>query len=78
MPVITIDIGILTKEQKTELLERLTDPTSSITKIPKDAFVVVINELEDANIGIGGRPIGELKQRAGAPEAILVEQSTHL
>ena len=62
MPVISIEIGKLTKEQKKEIIKQITTTTSEITKIPENAFTVLIHELSDENIGIGGRDIGEIKE----------------
>lgn len=64
MPVINIEIGKLSQEQKTELIATLSSTASTITNIPLNAFTVVINELADDNIGIGGKTIGELKAQA--------------
>lgn len=64
MPVISLEIGKLPLEQKTRLIEELSNTASVITSIPLSAFTVVINELEDSNIGIGGKTIGQLKTEA--------------
>jgi 4-oxalocrotonate tautomerase len=61
MPVITIDIGILeTRQKKAELIKALTEAASSATKIPVERFIVQINELENDNIGIGGRLLSDI------------------
>lgn len=65
MPVISVEIGKLSQEQKRELIGNLSATAAAITSIPLNAFTVVINELEDDNIGIGGKTIGELKAQAG-------------
>lgn len=65
MPVISLDIGKLSEPEKTALIEKLKYIAAEITNIPISAFTVVINELSDANIGIGGISIGELKAQAG-------------
>jgi len=64
MPVISLEIGKLPNEQKTRLIEELSVTAAAITNIPLGAFTVVINELDDANIGIGGKTIGQLKAEA--------------
>jgi len=64
MPVISLEIGKLPIEQKAELISKLSTAAAAITNIPLNAFTVVINELEDDNIGIGGKTIGELKAEA--------------
>lgn len=62
MPYITIESGALTSEQKKALIEQLTVTASEITHIPAQFFMVSIKELPDENIGIGGKPIDELKR----------------
>ncbi len=61
MPLITIESGSLTVEQKTQLIEKMTTIASEITHIPKEFFFVSITELSDENIGIGGKSIGKIK-----------------
>lgn len=61
MPVITINIGTLeTREAKAELVTALTAAASSATKIPAGKFVVLINEMEHDNIGVGGRLLSDV------------------
>ena len=55
MPVITLDIGKLPKEQKVAIVKEFTDTASRVTGIPKDAFYVFLNEYDDDNVGIGGQ-----------------------
>lgn len=62
MPYISIESGALTSEQKKELIERLTVTASEITNIPAQFFTVTIKELPDENLGIGGKPIDEIKR----------------
>jgi 4-oxalocrotonate tautomerase len=62
MPVITVDIAKITNEQKKGLIEKLSAAAETVTKIPLNAFVVVINECEDDNIGVGGKPLSEIKK----------------
>lgn len=65
MPIISLDIGKLSELEKSDLIEKLSATAAEITNIPLGAFTVVINELDDTNIGIGGKSIGELKAQAG-------------
>ena len=61
MPVITVDIGTLeTVEKKGELIKALTEAASSATSIPQDKFIVLINEFDRDNIGIGGKSLSQL------------------
>lgn len=54
MPVITINMAALTREKKAELVRTLTRNASEITGIAAEKFIVLINELERDNIGVGG------------------------
>ena len=58
MPVITIDIGNLGKEKKASLVRELTAKASEVTQIT--AEIVLINEMERDNIGIGGKLLSEI------------------
>ncbi len=60
MPVITIDIGILDKEKKANLVRELTAKASEVTQIPAEKFIVLINEMERDNIGVGGKLLSEI------------------
>jgi 4-oxalocrotonate tautomerase len=64
MPVIRIDIGRegLTKELKKQLIERLTDTAVEVTRIPKPAFSVIIQEHDDANYGVGGLTLDKVRK----------------
>ncbi len=64
MPIIRIDIAKIPREQKLSLIEKITEVSSEITKIPSAAFTVLINELEDDNIGVGGKPLAEVRKSA--------------
>ena len=60
MPVITIDTAALSKEKKEQLVSTLTRNASEITGIAPDKFIVLINELERDNIGVGGKLLSEI------------------
>lgn len=60
MPVITIDIGKLEREKKEALVRELTLKASEVTRIPADKFIVLINEMERENIGVGGKLLSEI------------------
>ena len=62
MPLITIESGKLTKEQKSELISRITRAASVIMNVPDEFFFVSIKELSDENIGIGGKTIDKIKK----------------
>lgn len=61
MPYITIESGILSNEQKEQLIEQLTKVSSEIMNVPKEFFAITIKELPDKNFGIGGRTIDKVK-----------------
>lgn len=61
MPVITIDLGILdSREKKAALVAALTAAASSTTNIPAEKFIVLVNELERDNIGVGGKLLSDV------------------
>ena len=60
MPVIQITMGQTSKEQKKELIEKLTAQAIAITKIPAAEFTVLITELERDNIGRAGRTLTDI------------------
>lgn len=60
MPVITLDMAALTREKKEQLVQTLTRDASEITGIPPEKFIVLINELERDNIGVGGKLLSDL------------------
>ncbi len=60
MPVITIDLSTTTREKKAALVKELTAKASEVTGIPEDKFVVLINEMERDNIGVGGKLLSEI------------------
>ncbi|MDR2914503.1 MAG: tautomerase family protein [Tannerella sp.] len=62
MPVITIEGGQITPEQKRELISKMTQLASEIMNIPSDFFMITIKELPDENIGIGGKTIDIIKE----------------
>lgn len=59
MPIVTITMRKTNQETKKELIEKLTATAVQITKIPDHHFVFSINELDDTNLGIGGKTIEE-------------------
>jgi len=63
MPVITVEIGQVSKETKKDLEKELTQTASKLTRIPEEKFIVLIHELQDENIAFGGVPLDEIKLR---------------
>lgn len=65
MPIISIEMNKAETEVKEALIKELTESASNITKIPKESFTVLINELDDVNIGLGGKTLRQvLKERS--------------
>ncbi len=62
MPIIRIDIAKIPREQKISLIEKLTAVSAEVTKIPAQAFTVLINELDEESIGVGGKTLAEFKK----------------
>ncbi|MGL4850583.1 MAG: 4-oxalocrotonate tautomerase DmpI [Clostridium sp.] len=64
MPLITVDIGPITKEQKAALVKELVLKASEICDIPEQAFLTIIKENNYDNIGNGTKLFSEvLKDR---------------
>lgn len=63
MPVITITMGEgqITLEQKKELIESFTESAAEITRIPPQAFTILIHELASDSIGVGGKTLTEFR-----------------
>ena len=61
MPVITLEAGKLNKEQKSQLVKEFTSTASKVMNIPEQAFIVLLKENEQDNIGFGGQLISERK-----------------
>lgn len=61
MPVITIDMHKAETEVKEELIKGVTAAAVNATKISESSFTVLINELDDVNIGLGGKTLREIK-----------------
>ena len=61
MPIMTFEGGILPQEKKKELIARLTEAAAAVMGIPEGKFIVLVRELEDGNIGVGGKTLAEVK-----------------
>jgi len=61
MPVITLEAGKLNKEQKSQLVKEFTSTASKVMNVPEQAFIVLLKENEQDNIGFGGQLISERK-----------------
>ncbi|MCG8426820.1 MAG: 4-oxalocrotonate tautomerase family protein [Chromatiales bacterium] len=69
MPYVNIKItreGGTTSEQKAELIHGVTDLLVKVLGKSPATTVVVIDEVEMENWGIGGLPVEEYRKKAGA------------
>lgn len=60
MPVIQMTPGKITREQKHELIKRLTQTAIEITGIKTNDFTISFIEPDYDNIGRAGRPLSEI------------------
>jgi 4-oxalocrotonate tautomerase len=60
MPVIKVMMGKVNVEMKKMLIEKLTSAAVEVTKAPASAFIVLIEELENDNMGVGGQTLAEI------------------
>ncbi len=60
MPVITIEAGKMSKEQKATLVKELVSKASATLNIPEQAFVTLIRENEMDNVGNGTKLLSDL------------------
>ena len=63
MPIIKIDSPKLDKEKKKDLIESFTREAVRVIGLPEQAFVVIINETEPDNVGVGGEQLSEILAR---------------
>lgn len=63
MPVISIEIGKISEKQKKELIQTMTVQAAEITGIPQESFIVIVHDLPDGNIGVGGKTVEEIKAK---------------
>ena len=62
MPIITFDGAELTRDQKASLIKEFTDSAAKITKLPPEAFHIILRENSRDNIGAAGKMLSELKK----------------
>lgn len=65
MPIISIAMHRTPSETRKQLISAVTETAAAVTDIPAQAFIVLINELPEESIGIGGRTLQELKKNGG-------------
>lgn len=59
MPVITLEAGKLSNEQKSQLVKEFTATAANVMNVPEQAFIVLLKENEADNIGVGGTLLSE-------------------
>ncbi len=62
MPVVKIDILPLEKDVKRDVIVKVTELLSEITKKPKESFTIIINEHDPESMGVAGVPLSERKK----------------
>jgi 4-oxalocrotonate tautomerase len=65
MPIIRIEIGKHGKEQRRELIHKVTEVVVDVLKVPEANCMVLLKEIADENWGVGGKTIEELKESFG-------------
>ncbi len=59
MPIVTLEnAGSLTKDQKVELIKKLTETVVEVTNKPAQYVYVKIEEVNRENFGVGGEALG--------------------
>mgnify|MGYP001806753841 CR=1 FL=1 len=61
MPVINIAMHKVDDRVKADLIRELTDTAVKITGIDPERMTILIDELEDTNIGCGGKTLKAIK-----------------
>lgn len=62
MPVITVEAGSLSKEQKERLAKELTESASKIMGIPLQGFITILKENPYDNVAVGGTLLSESRK----------------
>ncbi len=60
MPIITLEMGPLSTEQKEKLIVSFTRDVCEVTGMPPEAMVVLIRELSRENMGVGGQQLSTM------------------
>lgn len=62
MPIIHFDGPVLTVEQKARLASSFTKISSEVTQMPEQSFIVLIEERNPENVGVGGTLLSAKKR----------------
>jgi 4-oxalocrotonate tautomerase len=60
MPIITLEAGEMSKDQKKTLIEGFTKIASDTLNVSTEAFVVILRENSADNIGSGGKMLSQI------------------
>ena len=60
MPIITLEMGPLSTEQKEKLITVFTRDVCEVTGMPPEAMIVLIHELSRDNMGVGGHQLSKM------------------
>ena len=63
MPIINVKTTPLTKEQKSEMIRRMTQVTSEVTGAPEEVHMVLIEELPYDAVGMGVKSVEEMREQ---------------
>jgi 4-oxalocrotonate tautomerase len=62
MPIITLEMGPLTTEQKEKLIVAFTRDVCEVTGMPPESMLVLIHELPRENMGVAGQQLSKMKR----------------
>ena len=65
MPVITLEISNLNREQKKLLVYEMTEITARVSGLPPETITMFVKENELVNIGFAGRLLSEHAKNGG-------------
>jgi 4-oxalocrotonate tautomerase len=60
MPIVTLEMGPLSTEQKEDLITAFTRDVCEVTGMPPETMVVLIHELSRDNMGVGGKQVSAM------------------
>lgn len=63
MPIINVQTTPLTKEQKSEMIRRMTQVTSEVTGASEEVHIVLIDELPYDAVGMGTKSVADLREK---------------
>jgi 4-oxalocrotonate tautomerase len=76
MPIVTLEMGPLSVEQKEKLINAFSRDVCEVTGMPPEAMVVLIHELSRDNMGVGGQQLSKMNH-GGSERGGTVDGQTH-